>query len=1385
MNRKVSLVALLVVILMGASLLPFLPGIGAEGEGEGEAKPLADDYYGDYYVYSGDEDYITGESWNMYGSIYVYWILHISETSLFFGGADDGYGDGELGIYVYSGAELYVDKCNFTAKDQTTPVSRPGIVAWNHWWGTCWHFQIFGKANITNSDLSYMWGDGGSSLGNFDGGIQCYSNDIYIYNCYLYNNENAGISTISDPSGSSTTGGFDPVVDKCVISNSSGWGIAAGGSGAQPKVTNTTIIGSGYRGGQYFYGATGIIDQCKFLNTKREFGFTFDPIVSGTMTITNTTFSGNRDGYSSRRTGTINLVNCHLDNNRRWGLELAHDTGASYMQTVYMTGGTANGNGMHGVSTNLTPTTATLQNVEIANNKVNGVNVIDPSNTVDLMNCRIFDNKNVGVKYDKTVGSIKNCEISRNTVGNILILNATNIPVQQNTINGPSPYGIRPVACQPAIVGNSFIRNDIGLLLEDGATPGTVSGNTYDNNRVGVMVQADAIIMSSETFTKNTQAGISLEDVEGFDLSGATFTNDIVAISVSGGGFMTLGGMAISGATGAAISATNRANISVMGCDMSGNTRDFKLDIESQCRVYSVGSPSNKVQIMDSRSEFWHFWNVAVNAHDNQTLFPVSNANMMVYGSAGELLLSQKTFFDGSASGDVLEYYIRGSQTTYFTPVNITVSKVGYIPYWGGFEPLDQDIYREINLSINKAPEFPEPWEYSPDETHNNRPTLRWNASTDWNLDIINYKVNVYQDELYSSNHVVIDAINRLPQYTFTKNLRYNKEYFVEIETYDPWGLNDTRVFSFRTINTKPTTPILAFEMSPVSSKDDIVVLVKVNASDVDVDPIDDISYLVEWEVFRSGSWVLVSSGIDAFMLSSNETNEGDRIRVRVKAFDGIEYGQEVSMEVLVLNFAPKLLDESVDLTINEDEIALNLVSLDEFFFDQDLDDLTYSIFFQRHVLAEIEPVSNNLTLTPLPDWFGTDYILVEALDGKHSSEDLSKLRINITVKGINDAPVITLLNEKPVRPGIPVTVQFQQGSWAVVALSTFDADEIYGDNKFTFSTDFREVVGNDVVKAEDLQFQTKTGAFKVFLTNPLVGEHTFNITVTDGNEASSSALVHLIVENINEAPTKPAFKLPEGDTAEIDEGDTISFTIDEADDPDLHIPNSKERIYYDWTFGELDTNLQEIWIRDQGTSVEHQFINSGPYTIKVRARDSLGQTAESEKKMTITVNKEIIETPETKDDKPFLQEYGMILILVLVVLLVIILLVFIFTRKEPLAEVADKQEKEHEELVAKQQQDALAAQEKLQALLGGVAMAGATGPALPAAPDGSGLQALPAATMPEGASPEPALDTVPFQAPPVPESQPVAAPGPIVGQVPESQPPMAPDQTYLPPPTQ
>ncbi len=1382
MNRKVSLVALLVVILMGASFLPFLTGIGAETQGEGDPKPLADDYYGDYYVYSGDEDHIEDQDWNMYGSIYVYGTLYINRTTLHFGGYDEGYENGDLGIYVYSSGALYVDESNFTAKDQTTVVDKPGIIAWNRWWGTCWHFQIFGKANLTNSDFSYMWGDGGNSLGNFDGGIQCYSDDIYIYNCYIYNNMNAGVSTISDPSGSNTAGGFDFTMDNCVVSNTSGWGIAAGGSGAQPKVTNTTIIGSGYRGAQYFYGASGVIDQCKFLNTKREFGFTYDPIVGGTMTITNTTFSGNRDGYSARRTGTVNLIDCHLDNNRRWGLELAHD--ASSMQIVYMRGGSANGNGMHGVSANLTPTTATLMNVEIANNNMNGVYIYDQTNVVDLIGCSIFDNKGYGVEYKMTAGSIKSCDIARNLKGNVLLLNGTTTIVQDNEINGTTPFGVKVQNAQPSIVANWIRRNDIGLeIMSDGA-PSSISGNTYDNNKVGVHVKADAIDLRMETFIRNAQSGIFLDDVSGFMINGGSFTNDNIGISISGGEVADVTDVVMSGASTAAISLNNNANLTIKDCQMSGNTRDFRLDIESQCRAYSVGSPTTKVQVLDSRSELWHFWNVAINAHDNQTLFPISNANLIVYGANGELLMSKKTGFDGGAYGDVLEYYIRGSQTTVYNPVNITVSKPGYIPYWGGPGILDQDVFLEVNLSVNKAPAFSEPWEYSPDETHYNRPTLKWNASTDWNQDIINYMVNVYQDELYSSNRVVIDAVTRAPQFTFTKNLRYNKEYFVEVKTYDPWGLNDTRVFSFRTINTKPTTPILAFEMSPVSTRDNIVVLVKVNATDVDVDPIDDISYLVEWEVFRSGSWVLLSSGIDAFMLHSNKTNEGDRIRVRVKAFDGIEYGQEVSMEVLVLNFAPKLLKGSVDLTINEDEIALNLVSLDEFFSDQDMDDLTYSVFFQRHVLAEIEPVSNNLTLTPLPDWVGTDYILVEAMDGKHSSEGLAKLRINITVKGTNDAPIITLLNDKPVRPGIPVTVQFQQGSWAVIALSAFDADEIYGD-EFTFSTDFRDVVGNDIVKAEDLQFQTSTGAFKVFLTNPLVGEHIFNITVTDNNEASTSALVHLIVENINEAPSKPTFKLPEGDTAETDEDTPLSFTIEEADDPDLHIPNSKERIYYDWSFGELDTNQQEIWIKDQGTIVEHQFLNSGPYTIKVRARDSLGLTAVAEKKMTITVITEDIRISETETDKPFLQEYGMILILVLVALLVIALLVFIFTRKEPLAEVADKQEKEHEELVAKQQQDALAAQEKLQVLLGGVAMAGATGPALPSAPDGSGLQALPAATMPTEGAAAPAMDAVPFQAPPASEPQPMAAPEPVVGQVPEAQPPVGPDQTYLPPPTQ
>ncbi|MBN1538957.1 MAG: PKD domain-containing protein [Candidatus Thermoplasmatota archaeon] len=647
--------------------------------------------------------------------------------------------------------------------------------------------------------------------------------------------------------------------------------------------------------------------------------------------------------------------------------------------------------------------------------------------------------------------------------------------------------------------------------------------------------------------------------------------------------------------------------------------------------------------------------------------------------------------------------------------------KVGDIPSREGEEP------------GYGPPAFPDPTLHTPERTHQRRPILEWSEAWEYNENSINYgvyTVNVYSDELYTGEqvikNVIVPAQIRPPQYTFTKNLRYNRVYWVEIVASDPMANTDSITFSFETYNTPPSIPVIDLERTPVSNGDDITVVVTNASKDVDVNPRDFISYLVEWYVYKENTWVILASGFNMMTLSSDKTNEGDRIKIVVKPYDGIEYGPSTELIFNIENLVPEVLIGEGDVTINEDEEGLDMLYLMNHFTDREGDDLSFRVKSQRHVQATIDPVSSAVSFIPDPNWVGSDTVVIEAFDAKIHQEDWPTVTINVKVLSVNDAPTIDLVNDEPVGPGETVIIQGIQGSTCIITVGASDFDEIYGDT-WKFSTNFRSVINEEMLPASDYQFEVNSGRLSAFLPNSMVGDHLFEIIVTDSHKASSSVPIRLIVENINDFMTDPVITSPtDSEVLTQQIGKRVLFQARDCYDPDLSIPNSKEKLTYEWYFsdGEQITNA--------GTLVEHRFGVTGNYTVRLVVKDSYG----AQKDTSIKIFVEVLETPLITLDPVEDNDYGtliLIIILAVIALIFLAMLLFFILRKDPLSRTAEKEEEAHEALVAQQQQDALEAQEKLQALLSGAAYQEVSGPALPSATGGGPeMEALPAAPTDE-----------------------------------------------------
>ncbi|OYT46827.1 hypothetical protein B6U90_00070 [Thermoplasmatales archaeon ex4484_6] len=1427
MIRKTFLVAVSVLVLVG---VPIFSLTSVEGAGDGQdLGPGATTVTTDYEVLSGETKEITDEDWELNANIYVRngGTLYINNTKIKWGGTTDG----EYGLYVDNGGVLYIDQnCNFTAQDTTTHQYREKVIGTNTYvmesWGVHWKFYVRGTARINNSYFGYMWGETGGYITDHEGGIVCASDDIIIYNCVIQYTECNAIAILNpDLADYQSQGdGFSPRIDRVTIDNTTRYGIFVGGDKSSPTITNSTVRGAPVQGITYFVGADGYLNDTTISGC--EDGLELDPVTgsgySATLLVNRCHFDGNNNsGFIAGRGGTVKFRNSTFNNNKGPGVIMQVST-SSGIQSIEIYDSEVKNNAKEGLTALVNTVSAIIQNVEIAENGGNGIWLPATSNSAPyIVDSSIHDNGRYGIYSNGSAGYVQGTELYRNDLGNIFAVNGSTISISSSDIHH-ADYGIKVLDAAPSISDNDLRLNGVGVNL-DGSGALSLGGNTFFSNEIGLFSRVDDVAVQQNNFDSHSSNTAMILDLRGDKTANVrfcNFTNNKDAVKIYGGEVARFQNISVTGSSGSALFGRYGANFTVRTSEFSGNTMDFILNDASTGKAFSCGTPSSKVTIQDRDSEFWHYWRVSVEVMNNVTLAPVTDANMVIYSDEGEALASEETFFDGTAAVDSPQYMIDGSGMTSYMPVNLTVAKENYIPFWEPDLPNTEDHHEVVYLAENRAPSLPFPPGNQPTITHQNRPLLTWLPPYDWNQDKIGYKVNVWQDDMSTGQHVVVDAIVHNPQYMFRKNLRYNHEFWVEVVAFDPWGLSDTTVFSFRTVNTPPTSPVASFVEAPVPSLVDLEVRIDNASTDSDTNPVDNITYLVEWYAFREDTWVIIMSGSNQFILDHNLTFEGDKIRAVIKPFDGIEYGVPVTLETQVVNFVPHALVDYVEIELNEDEPATGLINLSALFTDRDGDDLSFNVKIQRNVGAEIDKVTNAITFIPDPNWMGKDYLIIEALDSKPHAEDNPTIQVNITVKGVNDAPVITEVNDKVVEKGSISLVQDIQGATAVITVKGYDPDELYGDS-YEFSTNFLDVIGEGILDEDDFMFERTTGRMSVFLKNAIVGEHIFNITVTDEAGLSSSTPIKLLVENRNDAPTVPEIiSHTNGEVVKLPPGENkITFSASPADDPDLHIPDSEEHLEYDWNFG-------EGWIENIGfENVEAEFPVSGEYEIRVRVRDSMGLYEESSIKIMVNVTAESIQFAE-QTEKTFFEEWGLILILAIIAVIVIAVILFLVFRKDELSDTAKEVEQEHEALVAKQQEEALMAQEKLQALMSGTPYPETTGPALPSAGEGvPSYEALPSAET-EGAPPQegavegyqeqppvpgyeqqppaepgyeqppapayqpPAMEEQPMQAPPTemppgtPEEQPPAAPEPAVpGAVPPTQPQEGQDPTYLPPP--
>ena len=227
----------------------------------------------------------------------------------------------------------------------------------------------------------------------------------------------------------------------------------------------------------------------------------------------------------------------------------------------------------------------------------------------------------------------------------------------------------------------------------------------------------------------------------------------------------------------------------------------------------------------------------------------------------------------------ILEYWMNSTTLISNNPMDMHVIKQGYLPYHEFDLEIGSNIKRNIVLETNFAPVFPSPLIVEPTTTHNNKPTIIWNASIDQNTgDEVVYNIDIYEGSMEEEDlYLEVDGLTE-PEYTFVKALKYHIRYYVAVEALDLWGKSTAATFSFETVNTAPSTPKITVAPSPASTLEDIVVTVVEDSIDNDTNPVDIITYIVEWYIYKDGTWELKQKGPNNFTFASENTLEGDQV---------------------------------------------------------------------------------------------------------------------------------------------------------------------------------------------------------------------------------------------------------------------------------------------------------------------------------------------------------------------------------------------------------------------------------------------------------------------------------------------------------------------------
>ena len=191
--------------------------------------------------------------------------------------------------------------------------------------------------------------------------------------------------------------------------------------------------------------------------------------------------------------------------------------------------------------------------------------------------------------------------------------------------------------------------------------------------------------------------------------------------------------------------------------------------------------------------------------------------------------------------------------------------------------------------------------------------------------------------------------------------------------------------------------------------------------------------------------------------------------------------------------------------------------------------------------------------MTPADDYHGTANITVNLDDGNGGLDDEV---FTLTVTSVNDAPVLTDINDQETVEGVPITI--------VLSASDVEGDEL------TFSTE-----------SDNLEIITSINGSQLALTagQDYNGNATITVLVTDAGEMSNEISFAFTIDAVNDDPVAV------DDIADVDEDGSVSGNVMDNDsdlDADYNDPSGYSVLSVSLvdspSNGSLNLNTEGLW---------------------------------------------------------------------------------------------------------------------------------------------------------------------------------------------------------------